>query len=90
MRVNEIDSVDRTALTMKGIRYEFSSYLNTTIQLFNIVGGSSQRCTMAKHTIEEYLTDMEIFFNEGYPDNDPDVIRSREIYTKLKNIHSQL
>lgn len=90
MRLNEIDDVDKSALRLKGITYDFSNYIDFILSSIDIVGKSLHRRNMLKNTIELRLEEIKIFLNEGFPDNDIDVINAKNIYIKLQDIRNKL
>ena len=90
MRINEIDNIDKSALALKGIRYNFSENLNIVLSVFHLIGSSSHRRQSLKDDIDVYLEDIEIFLNQGFPDNDLDIIAAKDIYNKLLEIKNKL
>jgi hypothetical protein len=90
MRLNEIDDADKSALRLKGTRYEFTDHLDIVTYAINIVGNSAYRRNLLKNDIDIYLNEITIFLNEQFPDNDPDVINAKDIYIKLIDIKNKL
>ena len=90
MRLNEIDDVDKSALRLKGNRYEFTDHLDIVICAINAVGNSIYRRNLLKNDIDIYLDEITVFLNEQFPDNDPDVINAKDIYAKLLDIKNKL
>jgi hypothetical protein len=90
MRLNEIEDVDKSALKLKGVRYEFAEHVNIVVYALNIVGNSIYRKNLLNDDIDIYLEEIKIFLNEGYPDSDSDVINAKDIYSKLLEIKNKL
>lgn len=90
MRLNEIEDIDKSALRLKGIRYEFSDHFNIVVHALRVVGNSIYRKNLLKDDINIYLEEITIFLNEKFPDNDTDVINAKDIYSKLLDIKNRL
>ena len=90
MRLSEIDDVDKSALILKGVRYDFTDRINIGVSALEVVGNSTYRRNLLKDDVSIYLEDIEIFLNENFPNNDSDVIAAKYIYAKLQNIKNKL
>lgn len=83
MRLNEIDNIDKSDLSLKGIKYDFTEHLNIVSYAINVIGSSSYRRNLLKDDIDIYLNDITIFLNEGFPVNDIDVINAKKHLWKI-------
>lgn len=90
MRINEINDIDKSSLILKGIRYNFIEDLNIVLSALHIVGNSIHRRKLLGDDIIIYLRNIEIFLNQEFPDDDPDITEARDILGKLQDIKNQL
>jgi hypothetical protein len=86
----KINDIDKSSLILKGIKYDFTEDLNIVLSALHIVGNSIHRRKLLGDDIIIYLRNIEIFLNQGFSDNDPDIIEARDIFNKLQNIKNQL
>lgn len=90
MRLTEISNQDKTYLTLKGIEYSFMDRYNTIVLASSIIGKSVNRRNILINTIDHTHELMKLFFNEGYDNNDPDVLEAKDIFNKLQEIRNKL
>ena len=90
MRIYEIDNSDKSFLTLKGIMYNFSDFYTAIIADYKVLGNDP----IIRANFNQYIVlvqrKMSILLNEGFPDNDPDIIAVRSMYDNLENIKNSL
>lgn len=90
MRLNEISDEQKSFLTLKGIKFDFIDDYNLIVSSYKIIGKSLHRRNMLRNTINNILSLIKIFLDQGYDNTDFDVITARDIYNKLLDIKNQL
>jgi len=90
MRLSEISDEDKLILSLKGIQYDFVADFQTVITALSLVGKSLHRRSMLSADIAQLMLFVNLFLNQGFDENDPDVIIASGIYEKLSAIKNQL
>jgi hypothetical protein len=82
MRIEEISDQDKIALTLKGLEYEFEKEFSYIKELSQIKGNSFAQLAL-KSNVEILKRKIELFLNEGFAPNEPEVLRAKQIYDSL-------
>lgn len=83
MRLREITDDQKTFITMKGLKHNFEDDYNDLKNTYNSMPPGmfknmvlASKKSLLKVSIEQLLA-------EGFDENDPDIIRAKEIYEAL-------
>ncbi len=90
MKLTEISDQDKSLLTLKGIEYNFIDRYNLILQARDIIGNSNYRKSLLENTIDETLFLIKTFTNQGFDNNDLDILNAKRIADKLQDIRNKL
>lgn len=90
MRIFEISKEDKNILILKGIHYNFIEDYNLAVSISEIVGNSNYRRVRGLNTIENSINSIQVFLDQGFSDNDLDIIAAKNIYNNLLEIKNKL
>ncbi len=87
MNINEITPLEKSWLKLKNVEYDFENVYNDILTAYKF---NSVPSNIIKSYIEIIHNKMDIFLNSGFDISDPDILKVREMYTILDNIHTKL